>query len=107
MGYILIKRKPLEYKDCLTNELLQKRFKSQFDLILYAIKIAENKIKSGNDNIYAEFDTENLATAILEEIANNKDQFDRIEVMGVLDDIEEEEILEPVAKSKGKKKAKA
>lgn len=95
-----------EHKDCLTNELLQKRFKSQFDLVLYAIKIAESRIKSGHDDPYHNLDTENLATEILDEIADGRDVFENIIQSADDDEEEEEEEVQPVVKAKGKKKVK-
>jgi hypothetical protein len=92
----------MDYKDCLTNEQLLKRFKNQFELVRYAIKIAEHDIKSGK-NAYALFDTDNVAFNVLSEIAAGQDSF--------VEEVEEkEEEIEPVievAPKKSKSKAKA
>ena len=37
----------LKYNECLTNELLGKQAKNQFDLVSHAIKMAEYLVKSG------------------------------------------------------------
>jgi hypothetical protein len=97
---LLSNKRELHYKDCLTNEMLQNRFKSQFDLIRYAIKIAEQRILSGHDDF--SFDDQSLASEILGEIAENREQ---IECTDCDDDFEEEvEIEEPKAKSRKKVK---
>lgn len=67
----------MDLKDFLTNEKLTKKFKSQFELVNYAIKLAENMIKTGRD-ARVKTDLQNRAMQILAEIANNKDQFDEI-----------------------------
>ena len=64
-------------KEQLTNELFRKKFQSQFDLVRYAIRLAENKIKTGRD-ARVEIDIQNPAMEILAEIAAGKDQFDDI-----------------------------
>lgn len=63
-------RKESDCRESLTNELLNKRFKSQFDLVRYSIKLAESRIHAGRDNPYP--DTENMASEILAEIASGK-----------------------------------
>lgn len=69
----------MDLKDFLTNEKLSKKFKSQFELVNYAIKLAENMIRTGRDP-RVKIDVQNRAMQILAEIANNKDQFDEIPV---------------------------
>lgn len=60
-----------------TNEILSKKFKSNFDLVNHAIKLAENMIQTGRESrVYS--DTQNTATLILEEIQEGKDVFDEI-----------------------------
>ena len=61
----------------LTNEKLIKKFKSQFELVSYAIRLAENMIKTGRDS-RVKTDIQNRALQILAEIAENKDRFDDI-----------------------------
>jgi len=66
-----------EIKDTLTNEKLCKKFKSQFELVNYAIKLAENMIKTGRDP-RVKMDTQNRALHVIAEIENDRDQFDEI-----------------------------
>ncbi|MBS0634825.1 MAG: hypothetical protein JSR37_05125 [Verrucomicrobia bacterium] len=64
----------LDYKDQLTNEKLLKRFNNQFELVRYAIQVAENTIRSGRElDIWA--DSQNVSYLILSEIAANKEEF--------------------------------
>jgi hypothetical protein len=60
-----------------TNEELSKKFKSNFDLVNYAIRLVENMIKTGRDP-RVKSDMQNRAMLILEEINEGKDQFDEI-----------------------------
>lgn len=69
----------MEFKDRLTNEKLRKKFKSQFDLVRYAISLAENMILTGRET-RIKTDVQNRAMQILEEIALGKDKFDEIPV---------------------------
>lgn len=64
-------------KEGLTNEKLRKKFKSQFDLVGYAIKLADNMIMSGRGP-RVRTETQNPAMQVLAEIAADKDQFDVI-----------------------------
>lgn len=61
----------------LTNEKFKDKFKSQFDLVNYAIKLADNMIKTGREG-RVRTETNNPALQVLAEIAANKDQFDDI-----------------------------
>jgi DNA-directed RNA polymerase subunit omega len=93
----------MDYTDCLTNEQLLKRFKNQFELVRYAIKLAESEIKSGRD-AYGPIDSDNVAHRVLSDIVAGQDF--------LIEDEEEEEIIEeePVmveAPKKGKSKTKA
>ena len=63
----------------LTNEETIKKFKSSFELVNYAIKLAENMIHTGRD-ARVKSDVQNRAMLILEEIHEGKDHFDEIEV---------------------------
>ena len=75
----------MENKDSLTNEKILKKFKSQFELVNYAILLAENMIKSGRDS-RVKTDGQNKAMQIVAEIATGKDQFDDIpEVIAVVE----------------------
>lgn len=67
----------MDLRDILTNEMLLKKFKSQFELVNYAIRLAANMIYTGRDS-RAKLDTTNKAMLILAEIATGKDQFDDI-----------------------------
>lgn len=64
-------------KGPLTNEKICKKFKSQFDLVNYAIKLAENMIKSGRD-CRVKIDSQNRALQVMSEIIQDKDYFDEI-----------------------------
>jgi DNA-directed RNA polymerase subunit omega len=61
----------------LTNEEMRSKFKSNFELVNYAIKLAENMIKTGRD-ARVKSEVQNRAMLILEEILEGKDQFDEI-----------------------------
>jgi DNA-directed RNA polymerase subunit K/omega len=67
----------MDYQDYLTNEELKKKFKSQFELVRYAISLAENMIQSGRES-RVDSDIDNRAMQILEEISEGVDQFDDI-----------------------------
>lgn len=59
------------YKDCLTNEMLRHKSKSQFDLVLHAIRIAEEMIDAGRES--GRYPDQNLAFEILADIASGKE----------------------------------
>src|SRR5215216_2982107 len=63
----------------LTNESMTNKFKSNFDLVNYAIKLAENMIRTGRDT-RVKSEVQNRAMLILEEIHEGKDQLDDIKV---------------------------
>lgn len=63
----------------LTNEKMSNKFKSGFELVNYAIKLAENMIKTGRDS-RVKSDVQNRAMLILEEIYEGKDHLDEIQV---------------------------
>jgi DNA-directed RNA polymerase subunit omega len=67
----------MDIKDYLTNEKITKKFKSQFELVSYSIRLVENMILSGRDS-RVKSDSQNRATQILSEILNGKDKFDEI-----------------------------
>lgn len=80
----------MEYKDPrkghLTNEHMKQKFKNQFDMVNYAIQLAENMIRSGRDaRVKAE--TQNRALQVILEIATGQDRFDEI-----IPKVEEEEV---------------
>lgn len=62
----------------LTNESLSGKFKSQFELVNYAIRLADNFIRSGRPLRVTRQDTQNPAALILEEITQGKDAFEEI-----------------------------
>lgn len=64
-------------KKHLTNEDVVKKFVSNFELVNYAIRLAENMIKTGRD-ARVKSDVQNRAMLILEEIHEGKDHFDEI-----------------------------
>lgn len=72
----------MEKNSYLTNENVAKKFKSNFELVNYAIKLAENMIHTGRD-ARVKADTQNRAMLIWEEINQGKDQFDPISTTSV------------------------
>lgn len=60
-----------ESKNNLTNETLTKDFKSNFELVNYAIKLAKNLIKAGQESRFSD----NRAMSVLKEIEEGKDLF--------------------------------
>lgn len=68
----------MENKDHITNETLGDKFKSQFDLVNYAIRLADNFIKSGRPPRIIKLEIQNPAALILEEIRQGKDQFENV-----------------------------
>lgn len=68
----------MHLKDCLTNEYIKKDFKSSFDLINYAIKLAKDMIKSDRP-CRVSTPIHNRAYQILLEIAEKKDFFTHYE----------------------------
>ena len=67
----------MEARDSLTNESLNKKFKSQFDLVSYAIRLASNMIHTGRD-ARVRIDSQNRAMQVLAEIRNGEDRFDEL-----------------------------
>jgi len=72
----------MDLKENLTNELIGKKFNSQFELVNYAIKLAENMIYTGRDP-RIKTESQNRALQVLTEILNNKDFLDEILEEGV------------------------
>ena len=67
----------MDHKEKLTNERLGGKFTNQFELVNYAIKLAENMVRSGRAaRIKSEI--QNPAVIILEEIVAGKDHFEDI-----------------------------
>ncbi len=67
----------MDYTDHLTNEQLKKKFKSQFELVSYAIKLAENMIRTGRA-ARIKSESQNPAMLTLGEIEEGVDRFDEI-----------------------------
>lgn len=63
----------------LTNENITAKFKSSFELVIYAIKLAEDMIKTGRD-ARVKSEVQNRAMLILEEIREGKDHLDEIKI---------------------------
>lgn len=61
----------------LTNETVKKKFKSQFELVGHAIKLAENMIKTGRGP-RVKSDSQNVAIHVLDEIKCGLDKFEDI-----------------------------
>jgi len=78
----------MEHKDQLTNEKIAKKFNSLFELVNYAIKLAENMIHTGRDT-RVKIDSQNRSLQVLSEIVNDKDRFDEI----IEDEIDEQEAV--------------
>jgi hypothetical protein len=76
----------MEINDTLTNEKILKKFKSQFELVNYAIRLAENMIHTGRDP-RVKTDAQNRALQIVEEIEQDKDRFDEIIIEEPLQDL--------------------
>lgn len=64
----------------ITNEIINKKFKNQFDLVNYAIALAENMLKTGRDS-RVKSSIQNRAMQIYEEILTGKDQFDELPIV--------------------------
>lgn len=59
-----------------THEELARKFKNNFDLVNYAIKLAKNMIRSGREpSLYAPI--QNKATIVLNEIEHGRDRFEQ------------------------------
>lgn len=64
-------------KDNLTNEKFSKKFINQFDLVNYAIRLADNMIKSGRGP-RVKVEVDNPVVQILAEIDQGKDYLEEI-----------------------------
>lgn len=78
----------MEFKEQLTNEKIRKKFASQFDLVNYAIRLAENMIQTGRDP-RVKTDSQNRSLQVLCEIVNDKDRFDEIIIEEIAADVPE------------------
>lgn len=92
-------------KEPLTNEFIRDKFKNQFELVSYAIKLAEQKIRRGSES-------ENVAVDIIDDIIEGRDKFDEAifvskEVIKEPQDLKNgAEIPAATTKSADKKKAR-
>lgn len=78
--------------DRITNEFIAKKFRNSFDLVLYAIRLAKNMIKSGREPaLYSTM--QNRATLVLKEIEEGKDRFEDLS-KNIPKDTAEERIVE-------------
>ncbi len=84
----------MEVKKTLTNEKLQKRFSSLFELVNYAIDVAENMILTGREP-NTETGVQNRAVQVLDEISKHKETFEEVSV----DQIREPELAQPTRES--------
>ncbi len=67
----------MENKETLTNEKLKTRFTSMFDLVNYAIDVAENMILTGREpNTFT--GVQNRAVQVLDEIEKHKESFEEV-----------------------------
>jgi len=64
-------------KEDLTNEKISKKFVNQFDLVNYAIRLADNMIRSGRAP-RVKVDVDNPVIQVLAEIEQGKDCFEEI-----------------------------
>lgn len=67
----------MEKKELLTKESIRKKFRSQFELVNYAIKLSEQMIHSGRGP-QVDTESENTAVIIIEEIEAGTDKFEII-----------------------------
>jgi DNA-directed RNA polymerase subunit omega len=77
----------------LTNEHFLKRFKSQFDIVNYAIKRAQDMVLSGREPMAAS-DTQNAAYQVLAEISLGRDSFDLFDSFNLEDEDDDEDEIE-------------
>ena len=88
-------------KDQKTNELLKNRFDNNFELVNYAIALAENMMQTGRD-ARLKLAIRNPAYVVLEEIAQGKDHLDEVVEYAPIEYEEKkpEEIREPKPKKR-------
>jgi len=80
----------MDRKKSLTNEHLLKRFKSQFEIVSYAIKRAQSMVNSGRAPVAA-IDTHNAAYQVLCEISTGRDTFDVFDSFNLDEEEDDEE----------------
>lgn len=87
----------IEYKDCLTNEQLLKRFKNQFELVRYAIEVATGEIHASRDQ-FGLVDVDNVAYQALSDIAGGTEIIKPV--------VKQEPVFKPKKVEKEEKKEK-
>lgn len=92
----------IDYKDCLTNEQLLKRFKNQFDLVLYAIDIATREIQAGREAV-GFVESDNVAYQTLSDIAEGVEILREIPVAETVFDVKKNDRDEKREEKKEKK----
>lgn len=98
----------MEYKE-LTNEKIRKKFDNQFDLVNYAIKLAENMILTGRDP-RVKTDSYNRSLHVLSEIIHDKDRFDEILTMDVEEEVvyaKQDDAAQTATEEKSKERKKS
>jgi len=73
----------MDQKENLTTEQLRLKFKSQFELVNYSIRLAENMIKTGRAP-RVKIEIQSAAMQVLAEIQAGKDQFDDLPVAPIV-----------------------
>ena len=64
----------MEKKETLTNEVIRKKFVSQFELVNYAIRLAENMIRTGRDSDSRLTGGDNVALHVISDITEGRDK---------------------------------
>lgn len=101
----------MDLKDYLTNEKVSKKFKSQFELVNYAISLAANMIHTGRES-RVKTDSQNRSLQILTEILQDKDYLDDIIIEEEIPEQNQRyfkplaEPVEPAEKSSERKKSR-
>jgi hypothetical protein len=88
----------MEKKENLTNEKLRNKFANQFELVSYAIKLAENMIRTGRAP-RVKTETQNASLNVLAEIASGKDVLEELPVETLV--VNEKEIVDLLAGKEG------
>lgn len=85
----------MDLKDYLTNERIRQKYKNQFDLVNYAIKLAENMIITGREP-RVKIDSQNRSLQVLAEILQGKDSFDEVVVNAPMPSTQRFSIIEEI-----------
>lgn len=81
-----------KHQELLTSEQLRKRFVSQFDLVSYAIDLAEVELKREQE-LSEGYEYVNCANKVLEDIVEGRDQVEQEEPIEESLQSDEEEIV--------------